>query len=132
MISVLNAECIIKDGVELRSTPSKKAPITWQVRKYFPVKKLKETEYWMKVLDLEGGRHWVQKIYLTNKYHCVIVKESETRIKEGPDEKSEAKYKESALRYETFKFISVKRGWVQIKDAYGDKGWVLYKDVWVD
>ena len=132
LIYGLNAECIIKDSIELRSSPSKKAPVTWQVRKYFPVKKLKETEYWMKVLDLEGGRHWVQKMYLTNKYHCVIVKESETRIKDEPTDESPPKYKESALRYETFKFMSAKKGWVQIKDVYGDTGWVLYKDVWVD
>ena len=43
-----------------------------------------------------------------------------------------AREKESALKYETFKFMRAKKGWVQVKDVYGDIGWVLYKDVWVD
>ncbi|MEI6093289.1 MAG: SH3 domain-containing protein, partial [bacterium] len=61
LTSTLNAECIIKDNVELRKNPSLKAPVTWKVRQYFPVKKIAETKYWMKVMDLEKGRHWIQK-----------------------------------------------------------------------
>jgi hypothetical protein len=34
----LFSECVVRDGVKLRSRPSKKAPVTWQVRKYFPFK----------------------------------------------------------------------------------------------
>ena len=132
LIYGLNAECVIKDGAELRNAPSKHAAVTWQIRKYFPVKKLQETEYWIKVIDLEGDRHWVEKKYLTKKYHCVIVKGSETRIKKEPESRSLDKYKESALKYETFKFMKARKGWIKIKDVYGDTGWVLYKDVWVD
>ncbi|MCX6112672.1 MAG: SH3 domain-containing protein [Proteobacteria bacterium] len=132
LMSGLNAECIIKNDVELRNAPNKHAAVTWKVRKYFPVKKLKETNYWMRVVDLEGDKHWVQKMYLTNKYHCVIVKVSESRLKKEPDSKSEVKYKESALKYETFRFVSAKKGWIQIKDVYGDIGWIPYEDVWMD
>ena len=133
LISILNAECIVKDDVDLRAAPSKNAAVTWHVRKYFPLKKLEETQYWMKVVDLEGSKHWVQKMYLTNKYHCVIVKVSETRVKKSPGStKTQDKYKEAALKYETFRFMSARKGWVRIKDVYGDSGWVLYKDVWVD
>jgi SH3-like domain-containing protein len=128
----LNAECIINDNVKLRIAPSKYAAVTWQVRKYFPVKKLGETEFWMKVLDLEGDKHWVPKMHLTKKYHCVIIKVSEARIKEEPRIRAKDKYKESAYKYETFKFISAKKGWVQVKDVFGDIGWLSIKDVWVD
>ena len=128
----LNAECITSDNVKLRIAPSKYAAVTWQVRKYFPVKKLGETELWMKVLDLEGDKHWVFKQHLTKKYHCVIVKVTEARIKEEPTKMAKDKYKESAYKYETFKFISAKKGWIQVKDVYGDVGWITLKEVWVD
>ena len=132
LLSGLNAECITQDGIELRASPSKRSAVTWQVRKYFPVKKISETNYWMHVVDFEGDKHWVQKAYVTKKYHCVIVATSECRIKREPSDESEVKYKESALKYETFKFIKAKKGWIQIKDVYGDGGWLPYKDVWVD
>lgn len=128
----LNAECVIQDGVELRQGPSKKAPVTWQVRKFFPVKKIAETKYWMKVIDMDKNKHWVQKGFLTKRYNCVIVKVSESRIKKEPDETSQDMFKESALKHETFKYIGSKKGWIRIKDVHGDTGWILYKDVWVD
>lgn len=128
----LNAECIVQDGVELRQAPSNKAVVSWQVRKFFPVKKIAETKYWMKVMDLDKDKHWVQKAFLTKKYHCVIVKVSETRIKKEPNESSQDKFKESALMHETFRYIGSKKDWIYVKDVYGDTGWILYRDVWVD
>jgi SH3-like domain-containing protein len=129
----LCSECIIQDGVKLRSRPSKRAPITWQVRKYFPFKKLKnQTKYWTQILDLHGKKHWVPKMYYTKRYHCVIVKSDETRIKQEPKLGAKDKFQESAFKYETFKFISARRGWIQVEDVHGDTGWIMYKDVWVD
>jgi SH3-like domain-containing protein len=128
----VDAECITSDNVRLRVAPSKYAAVTWKVRKYFPVKKIGETEYWMNVIDLEGDKHWVAKLHVTKKYHCAIVKVSEARIKEEPGKRAKDKYKESANKYETFKFMSAKRGWIQVKDVHGDIGWIPYRDLWVD
>lgn len=129
----LFSECIRHDGVKLRSLPSKKAAVTWQVRKYFPFKKLKnETKYWTQILDLHGKKHWVAKKDYTKRYNCVIVKANESRIKTDPFIGAKDKFKESAYKYETFKFLKAKKGWIQVQDVHGDTGWLMYKDVWVD
>lgn len=129
----LSSECVTKDGVGLRLRPSKKAALTWEVRKYFPFKKLKkETKYWTQILDLYGNKHWIPKMHYTKRYHCVIVKADESRIKEEPRIASKDKYREPAFKYETFRFLRAKRGWIKVQDVHGDTGWLLYKDVWVD
>ncbi len=135
LIIILNLDsaCINKDGVRLRSRPSKRGTVTWQVRKFFPFKKLKnETKYWTQILDLHGNRHWVPKMHYTERYNCVIVKSYSTRIKVEPRIGGKKKYQEDAKKYDTFKFLSARRGWIEIEDVHGDTGWVRYKDVWVD
>jgi len=129
----LQAGCITKDGVLLKSRLGKKAPTSWQVRRYTPFKRLGEPyNGWVHVRDFEGEKHWVQQKFFTEKYHCLIVRKDSTPIMVAPKKRSNQKFKQLAEKYETFKFLKVKKGWVQIKDVHGDTGWVLLSDVWLD
>ncbi len=129
----LNAGCVTKDGVLLRGRYGAKAPVSWQVRKFTPLKKLGQPyNGWVRVKDLEGDKHWVRQNHFTEKYHCVMVKNDLVPIRIGPGLKYSEKFKEPAEKYETFKFLKAKKGWVKVMDAHGDVGWLKYSDVWTD
>lgn len=128
----LHAGCVTKDGVFLRGRLGKKAPVSWQVRKYTPLKKLGQPyNGWMRVKDMEGDKHWIRQRFFTQKYHCVMVKNT-TPIRIAPDIKAHEKFKEPAEKYETFKFLRAKKGWLKVMDVHGDVGWVKASDVWTD
>jgi SH3-like domain-containing protein len=124
---------VTRDGVILRAGFGKKAPVSWHVRKYTPLKKLGQPyNGWVRVKDLEGDKHWLKETFFTEKYHCVMIKSDRTAIRVGPGLKYNEKFKEPGEKYETFKFIKAKRGWVEVKDVHGDIGWLKFSDVWVD
>jgi len=129
----LNAGCITQEGVLLKARFGKKAPTSWQVRKYTPFKRLGQTyKGWIHVRDFEGEKHWVEQKFFTEKYHCLVIKKDSTPIMVGPGTKYNQKFKELAEKYEAFKFLKVKKGWIKIKDPHGDTGWVQLRDVWVN
>ncbi len=129
----LHAGCVTQDSVVLKSRLGKKAPTSWQVRRYTPFKRLGDPyKGWVHIKDFEGEKHWIRQKFYTEKYHCLMVKNDSTPIMTEPTTKSNQKFREPAVKYETFKFLKVKKGWVQVKDAYGDTGWVRLRDVWID
>ena len=129
----LHAGCINRDEVALKATIGKRAPLSWKVRKYTPLKKLGEPyNGWVRVRDLEGDKHWVKQKDFTEKYHCVMIKNDSTMLKVGPGDKYNDKFKEPAEKYETFRFLKAKKGWVHVRDVHGDTGWLKYSDVWTD
>ena len=129
----LHAGCIKSEGVLLKARFGKKAPTSWQVRKYTPFKRLGEPyKGWVHIKDFEGEKHWVKQKFFTEKYHCLIVKKDTTPIMVSPTSKSNQKFKELAKKYETFRFLKAQKGWIHIKDVHGDTGWVRLSDVWVD
>ena len=129
----LHAGCITQDGVFLKAGFGKKAPTSWQVRKYTPFKRLAPTyKGWVYIKDFEGEKHWVEQKFFTEKYHCLIIKKDTTPIMAGPGTKYNEKFKELAEKYESFRFIKAKKGWINIQDAHGDTGWVRLRDVWID
>jgi SH3-like domain-containing protein len=106
--------------------------VSWKVRKFTPLKKL-GVPYngWVHVKDMEGDKHWIMQKFLTEKYHCLMVQNT-TLIRTGPGLKYNEKFKEPAEKYETFKFLRAKRGWIEVMDVHGDVGWLQASDVWTD
>jgi len=129
----LYAGCVIRDNVPLKAGIDKKAKVAWLVRKYTPLKRIGEPyNGWVRVLDLEGDKYWVRQIFYTEKYHCAMVKTDRTLIRIGPGPRFNEKFKQPAEKYETFKFLKAKKGWIKVKDVHGDFGWIKSSDVWVD
>ena len=61
-----------------------------------------------------------------------MVKNDRTPIRIAPSLNSSEKFKEPAEKYETFKFLRAKKGWIEIMDVHGDVGWIKASDVWTD
>ena len=129
----LHAGCVTKDEVPLKGRLGKNAPVSWKVRKYTPLKKLGQPyNGWVHVKDMDGDKHWIRQKFFTEKYHCLMVKNDRTPIRIAPSLNSSEKFKEPAEKYETFKFLRAKKGWIEIMDVHGDVGWIKASDVWTD
>ena len=132
--SNVTADCVNSDGVVLRADKGLKSPVTWRVRKFLPLIPVGGGSYngWIKVRDMDGDIHWVKQKYITKEYHCVAVKIDGVPIKKNPFINSPNKYNEPAKKYDTFKFLGVSKGWINVEDAYGDTGWIQYENVFTD
>ncbi len=124
------ALCTKHKKANFRSGAGTKYKKTWSVSKYMPLEKVSETNLWYKVKDFEGDYHWVAKHLVTNKYKCVVVKTLFANLRTGPGKQfSKSKIYPHAEKYVTFKYISQKNNWVQVKDK--QKYWIYKPLIWI-
>lgn len=124
------ALCTKSKKVNFRSGPGTHYKKTWTVSKYMPLEKVSETNLWYQVKDFEGDYHWVFKALITAKYKCVVVKNSWASLRLGPGKKFARSNKyPKAEKYVTFRYISQKYNWVQVKDK--QRYWIYKPLVWM-
>ena len=118
---------IKKDGVNVRSGPSTRSEVIWEVFRGFPLKVLKRKGKWAKVVDFEGDRGWVYAPLLSNK-KTVIVKVKTANLRVGPD----TKYEIAATAKYGVVFTPVDRDgdWVKVKHEDGTTGWIHQDLIW--
>jgi SH3-like domain-containing protein len=127
------AICVKVKKANLRSGPSTKNQISWEVFKYMPLRKIKTKGSWIKVRDFEGDTHWVYKTLVTSKFQCAVVKVEKANLRTGPG----SKYKKpmdlpSVEKYTVFKLDRVKGQWAKVTDSFGDSYWVFRKLIWIN
>ena len=127
------ALCIKAKKANLRSGPSTKKQVTWEVFKYMPLQKLKKKGSWIQVKDFEGDKHWVFKSLVTTKFKCVVVKVDKANLRTGPG----SKYKKpsdlpSVDKFTVFKLNKIQGKWAKVTDSFGDSYWVFRKLVWIN
>ena len=116
-----------KDGVNIRSGPSKKNEILWEVFKTFPLRVIKRQGQWVKTIDFEGDKGWVYGSLLA-KEKMVIVKVDAANLRIGASTDYEiiATVKYGAV----FKPLEKKGEWVKVKHKDGTTGWLHEKLIW--
>lgn len=128
-ISSFGAEymTVIKDGVNVRSEPSTKGEVFWEVFKDFPLKVLKRQGEWVKTEDFEGDTGWIYAPLLSKKKK-VIVKVKKANLRVGPGKN----YEINATALYGVVFSPGRRDgkWVQVTHADGTKGWVHQSLIW--
>jgi SH3-like domain-containing protein len=127
----VNALCVNVPEANLRSGPGTKYKKTWEVFKYMPFKKINRKGNWYRVKDVDDDAHWIYRKLVTDKYDCAVVKVGEANIRSGPGTKYEKKASSPALRYDAFRVLSRKGGWVKVVDEFGDRGWIFRKLLWI-
>lgn len=120
---------ILKDGVNIRSGPTTKDEVLWEVFQDFPLKVLKKNGQWTQTQDFEGDKGWVYSSLLSSK-KTVIVKVDTANMRVGPGTNYEVM---ATVKYGVvFSISKVDGDWIKVSHADGTKGW-LYKDlVWPD
>ena len=128
-----NALCINAKKANLRSGPSTKKQISWEVFKYMPLVEVKRKGKWIRVKDFEGDYHWVFKSLVTKKFQCAVVKVDKANLRTGPGTKHGlAKDLPSVDKYTVFKLNKIKGKWAKVTDSFGDSYWVFRKLIWVN
>ena len=126
------ALCVSVPEANLRSGPGLKNKKTWEVFKYMPFKKVSAKGDWYKVKDVDGDNHWIHKKLVTEKYKCAVVKVDRANVRRGAGLNYSKSALSPALKYDSFRVMSIKSKWVNVKDEFGDKGWIFRKLLWVN
>ena len=113
--------------VNVRQSPSTKSEIAWELSKGYPMKVTKKSGNWVKVSDFEGPLGWVYKP-LTSKQAYHIVKGKVVNMRSGPG--TQNKKVGQLEKYDLFKTMSKKNGWVKGKTSSGQSGWISQKLLW--
>ncbi len=116
------------ERVNMRSGPSAKQAVLWELGDGYPLKVISSKGKWYKVSDFEGDVGWVYK-KLVNRIPHLIVKKRVVNIRSGPGTKyrmvGKANY---GVVFKTLK--RGKNGWVKIKHENGLEGWVKRNLLW--
>ena len=117
----------IKDGINVRSQPSTKGEVFWEVFKDFPLKVLERKGDWVKAEDFEGDTGWIYGPLLTKKKK-VIVKVKKANLRVGPGKN----YEINATALYGVVFTPGRRdgNWLQVTHSDGTKGWVHDSLIW--
>ena len=118
---------VVKDGVNVRSSPSTKAEVHWEVFKNFPLKVIGRKGQWVHTEDFEGDTGWIYSPLL-QKDRQVIVKVKKANLRVGPGKNYEITA--TALYGVVFTPGRKDGKWLQVTHMDGTRGWVHQSLVW--
>jgi SH3-like domain-containing protein len=112
---------IIKDGVNIRSGPSTKHEVLWEVFREFPVEILQRQGDWVQVKDFEDDTGWVYSSLLANT-KTMIVKVETANMRSGPstDDKIIATVKKGVV----FTPLEQQGSWIKVRYKNDITGWI--------
>ncbi|MQM32754.1 MAG: peptide-binding protein [Candidatus Accumulibacter phosphatis] len=113
--------------VNMRSAPSTRSEVMWELKRGYPLQVLKRKGSWLQVRDFENDKGWVAKS-LTNREPHYIVKASVANMRSGPGTRYRIVGKSE--RYDLLRTRAAKSDWVQVERSDGVKGWVAKRLLW--
>lgn len=119
--------------LNVRRGPSTDYAIIMNYGKHFPLWVLDVARNgWLKVRDLDGDRGWVHPNLVKIEPHYVITRLAKCNIRTGVGTDNPIKF--TAERGVVLEVLDEKDGWLKIRHADGDEGWMSAKIVygWLD
>ncbi|MFC1769912.1 SH3 domain-containing protein [Nitrospirota bacterium] len=126
-----SALCVKEAEANLRSGPGTQYEKLWEVFQYMPFKKISKKGQWYKIQDVAKDVYWIYAPLTTSSYKCAVVKDDKANIRKGPGTNHEQTSASPAMKYYSFKVLKIKGDWVQVKDEYGDTGWIFKPLLWI-
>lgn len=116
-----------KDGVNIRSGPSTKSKVIWQVFKSFPLQVLNREGKWADVIDFEGDKGWIYESLVSDK-KTVIVKVETANMRSGPSKNDTiiATVKKGVV----FEPLELAGEWIKLRYKNEFTGWMHSSLVW--
>lgn len=112
----------------LYDAPSTAAEKTAIVSKGYPLEKIVTTAGWVKVRDQTGSLSWIEGSALTDK-PTVIVNSPIVHVMENPSENAMPRFK--AAKDVIFEILAFEpNGWVRVRHANGEEGFLRARDLW--
>jgi len=128
-----HALCVSASTANLRSGPGKGYEIVWEVYRYMPLQKVgvSPSGNWYSVKDVDGDIEWIHKSLVSSGARCAVVKSETANIRTGPGLSFPPKFKEPAVKYESFRIVDVKNNWLKLEDEHKNVGWVYRNLLWL-
>ncbi|MFT3849231.1 MAG: SH3 domain-containing protein [Propionivibrio sp.] len=112
----------------LYDAPSQRGSKLYVIRRHTPVEVVVALDGWSKVRDAEGSLAWIEKKYLSDR-RSVIVTAERAEVRQKADEGSALVFeaeKNVALEY----LESAPGGWIKVRHADGQSGFVRGNQIW--
>ena len=120
---------IKNDGVNIRSGPSTKNEVLWEVFKDYPVEIIKREGDWVQIRDFENDKGWVYESLLSNE-KTMIVKVETANMRSGPGK--ENKIIATVKKGVVFTPVEQKGNWIKVKYKNDVTGWMYNTLVFPD
>jgi SH3-like domain-containing protein len=118
---------VVKDGVNLRSTPDTAAEVRFQLPAGYPLQLIERKGDWLNVSDYENDRGWISaKLVTTTPY--VIIKAAKGNIRAEASANSRQVGK--VVREVILKKIDQQGDWVKVSHPQLPSGWIHQQLVW--
>lgn len=109
------------DGVNVRSGPSTKDEVIFEIFKDFPLEVVSRKGEWVQTVDYEGDKGWIYASLLTNEKN-VIIKVDIANIRSSPDKDSPTIA--TAKKGVVFKPVAKDGNWLKITYKNEITGWI--------
>lgn len=107
---------------------SLKAKRLFVAARYLPLEQVVELADWVKVRDVSGKLFWIEKRQLSSKRY-VMVTVPLTTVRSKPEDNAEAVFK--ATQQLALEWLeNTGSGWVKVRHADGNNGYIKSADVW--
>ena len=116
-----------KDGVNIRSGPSTKSKIIWEVFESFPLQVLERKDKWARVIDFEGDKGWIYETLIRDK-KTAIVKVETANMRSGPSKNDPiiAVVKKGVV----FESVETQGNWMKLSYKNDITGWIHNSLLW--
>jgi SH3-like domain-containing protein len=116
-----------KDAVNIRSGPSTKSKVIWQVFESFPLQVIKRDGKWLNVVDFEGDKGWIYDTLITSN-KSVIVNVETANMRSGPTtgDTVVATVKKGVV----FEPLEMKDDWMKVRYKNEITGWMHNSLLW--
>jgi SH3-like domain-containing protein len=116
-----------KDGVNIRSGPSTKSNVVWQVFESFPLKVLKREGKWVSVVDFEGDKGWIYESLTTSKKTVIVnVETANMRSGSSTSDSIVASVKKGVV----FEVLERNGDWMKLRYKNEITGWMHNSLFW--
>jgi SH3-like domain-containing protein len=115
------------DAVNIRSGPSTKNNVIWQVFESFPLQVLKREGKWAKVVDFEGDEGWIYETLISSK-KSVIVNVETANMRSGPS--TEDTVVATVKKGVVFTPLEINGDWLKVRYKNEFTGWMHNSLLW--
>ena len=116
-----------KDAVNIRSAPSTKGKVIWQVFENFPLQVIKREGKWANVVDFEGDKGWIYETLVTSKKSVIVnVETANMRSGSSTGDTIVATVKKGVV----FEPLEMKGDWMKVRYKDEISGWMHNSLLW--
>lgn len=123
----LDFRSVADPGTVLYDAPSTKAQKLFVLSRDYPVEVVVKVEGWSKVRDDTGEFAWIENRQLSDR-RTVMVRSSSAEARQSPADAAALAF--TAEKGVLLEFIGMSAGWVKVRHADGETGFIKVSQLW--